>query len=200
MPPLAQERFRHAIPNVSLRHWITAGTSGVSTNLSTLDNVTMQYELINGKHYGYFGVTSPLAIIGYIQPGDIISVTNAAWTAYNCTRKPVSHVNKATGAVYFEIDVVDGTETGCTVYLHLPFNKVIISGTKAGNTANTGSIYIGVIPLGFHTIGALNFPVKITAGASYTIDIPDGAQCDLSQLVMNVDTNADCASILTIAR
>lgn len=200
MPPLAQERFRHAIPNVSLRHWITAGLNGVSTNLSTLANVSMQYEAIDGKHYGKFSITPTLANIGYLQPGDIISVTKSTWTAYNCTRKPISHVDKATGFAYIELDYPDDTETGCTVYAHLPFNKVIITGAKSGSTANTGAIYIGVTPLGFHTLGALNHPVKITAGSSYIIDIPDGAQCDLSQLVMNVDTDADCASIITIAR
>lgn len=200
MPPLAQERFRHNIPNVSLRHWITPGTNGVSTNLSTLANVTMQYEAINGLHYGKFSITSPLANIGYIQPGDIISVTKSTWTAYNCTRKPISHVNKATGFAYFQLEFPDDTETGCTVYAHLPFNKVIISGAKSGSTANTSPIYIGVTPLGFHTLGALSHPVKIAAGASFTIEIPDGAQCDLSQLTMNVDTDADAASMIVIGR
>ncbi len=199
MPPSpARERFRHAIPTASLRHWITAGLNGVSTNLSTLSNVSMLYEAINGKHYGKFSITPTLANIGYLQAGDLISVTKGAWTAYNCTRKPISHVNIATGYAYIELEFPDDTETGCTVYVHLPFNKVIITGAKSGSVANTGNIYIGVTPLGFHTFGGLSHPIKVVPGASYTIEIPDGSQCDLSQLVMSVDTDNDAASIITI--
>lgn len=194
------ERFRQNIPNASLRYWSVAGTTGSASNLSVLANVSMLYEAIDGMHYGKFLISAPLAAAGYLQPGDVISITKATWTAYNCTRKPIEFVNKATGYAYIRLEFPDDTETGCTVYAHIPFSKIVISGVKPNRVANTGSIYIGSTPLGLHTIAAINHPIKITAGSSYTLEVPDGAQCDLSQLSFSVDTDNDCASVIAVSR
>lgn len=178
--------------------WTAVADANIPTNLGVVlsTNIT-RVAHSSGKFYGRVLLPSgsPLGT-GMIRVGDTFFVhgnSSGAALNYDNPRAIVSSVNDIAGTFDYELkaDPVTATITSQEVYLRTRFKMAILSGVKAGKTANSGSVFFQLVSGGFLFNPTSLYPIKITAGNSFVLEARDGHEFELSNIYFSTDTNAD---------
>lgn len=161
---------------------VTAAASGTPVNLTTttLSSLTAAAGL----------ATATFAAAHGLLAGDHLVITGATPAAFNGVFHVVD-VPSTTTVRYACAGNLTGSATGTiTAKPMLPYRVARFLGNKAARTANTGTVYLGLES----TNDTQALP--ITTGATVVLEAAPGARLDLSDLWIDVATNADGVVIL----
>lgn len=156
---------------------VTAAASGTPVNLTTFSiSAITQTDGI---------ATATAAAAHGLLAGDRVVIAGATPTGYNGTVEVLT-VPAATTFTYkvsSEIaTAASGTLTGKALHA---YRSVRFVGLKAARTANTGTVYLGLTS----TNDAQ--PISIATGVTLALEAATGAKLFLSDLWLDVATNAD---------
>lgn len=116
---------------------------------------------------------------------DKVVIAGATPTGYNGTFTILSVPSTTTFTYAVAGDLATAATGTLTARALLPYRSVRFLGNKAARTANTGTVY-----LGFSSTNDTQ-PLAITTGATVALEAAPGTKLLLSDLWLDVATNAD---------
>ena len=155
---------------------VTAAASGTPVNLSTVSVSA----LISSD-----GTATATASAHGFLVGDMVTIAGATPTEYN------GHVEiltvPTTGTFTYRVAKAIATAASGTITAKadLWYRTLRTTGNKAARTANTGTVYLGLVST--NDAQAL----AVTTGVTVTLEAPVGARLNLADLWLDVATNAD---------
>lgn len=155
---------------------VTAAASGTPVNLTTVSISA----LVSSD-----GTATATATAHGFLAGDYVTIAGATPTEYN-GHVEILTVPSADSFTYRVPGAIATAATGTlTAKADLWYRTLRATGNKAVRTANTGTVYLGL--LATNDTQAL----AITTGATVTLEAPVGARLNLADLWIDVATNAD---------
>ncbi len=156
---------------------VTAAASGTPVNLTTFS--------ISSITQAAGTATATAAAAHGLAVGDRVVVAGATPTGYNGTVEVLTVPSTTTFTYKVSAEIAtaaSGTLTGQALHA---YRSVRFLGNKAARTANTGTVYLGLASTNDTQ------PIPITTGATLALEAATGAKLFLSDLWLDVATNAD---------
>jgi hypothetical protein len=160
------------------RQWIvTAAATGTPVNVTTLS--------ISAITQAAGTATATAAAAHQLAVGDRVVIAGATPTGYNGTVEVLSVPSTTTFTYKVSAEIATAASGTLTAKALLAYRSARFIGNNAVRTANTGTVYLG--------LGSTNDtqPIAITTGATLSLEAATGAKLFLSDLWLDVATNAD---------
>lgn len=156
---------------------VTAAAAATPVNLTTFS--------VSSITQAAGTATATAAAAHGLLAGDRVVIAGATPTGYNGTVEVLTVPSTTTFTYKVSAEIATAASGTLTAKALHAYRSARFLGNKAARTANTGTVYLG--------LEATNDtqPVAITTGATLTLEAVTGAKLMLSDLWLDVATNAD---------